>query len=144
MRGVNKFPVGMSVYALYNMESLINKFATKYVWFYNLFKARYQGQLHQGVLVWKGSRTTVLNHIARNLPFRFLKNHAFSCSIIDFFKYNQLALVHKPLQKWSLHCLVYSSKCSRSSFVKVLDAVVFNTNLCINFLGIVNVIHGRA
>jgi len=85
--------MGASLYALYNMGSLINKFATKYVCFYNLFKARHKGQLHQGVLVRKGLRTTVLNHIVRNLPFRFLKNNVFSCSTIDLYKYNQAELV---------------------------------------------------
>jgi len=38
--GVNKFPGIASLYALYNMESLIHKFTNKYICFYNLFNVR--------------------------------------------------------------------------------------------------------
>ena len=64
--GINKFPGGMSPYALENMEILINKFTNEYICFYSLFKlsgASNKGQLLKGGVVEKRLTTTATEFI---------------------------------------------------------------------------------
>ena len=70
------FRGGVSHYTLYKMESLINKFSNKYIWFCNLSNIRgawNKGQLLNGSVAEKRLRTTVLRFWKSELHFPYLK-----------------------------------------------------------------------